>query len=100
MPRLILINGAPGCGKSTLARRYADRFPLTLNLDIDLIRGQLGRWKDDPGAAGALARDIAVAAARTQLASGHNVRPAADGGVGAAEGRRRRHRGRTDRGGV
>jgi predicted kinase len=38
MPRMILLNGPPSCGKSTLARRYAQEHPLSLNLDVDRIR--------------------------------------------------------------
>ena len=45
MPHLVLINGAPASGKSTLARMYADEHPLTLALDIDVLRAMLGcRW--------------------------------------------------------
>lgn len=73
MPQLILLNGPPGCGKSTLARRYVDEHPLALNLDIDRVRGLIGRWSDNPHAAGLLARQIALAAARAHLASGHDV---------------------------
>ena len=70
---MIVLNGPPGCGKSTLARMYADEHPLTLNLDIDRIRSLIGRWRDDPHAAGLLARAIALAAARAHLAAGHDV---------------------------
>jgi predicted kinase len=73
VPRLILLNGPPAAGKSTLARRYADQHPLTLILDIDRIRAQLGGWRDDPGRSGLLAREIGVAAARTHLARGFDV---------------------------
>jgi len=70
---LLLLNGPPGVGKSTLAARYVDEHPLALNLDIDLLRGQLGRWRDDPLSAGIAARALALAAARTHLLSGHDV---------------------------
>ncbi|HEY0500622.1 MAG TPA: AAA family ATPase [Kutzneria sp.] len=70
---LLLLNGPPGVGKSTVAARYVDDHPLALNLDIDLLRAQLGRWPEDPGRAGLLARDLAVAAARTHLLAGHDV---------------------------
>jgi predicted kinase len=73
MPRLILLNGPPACGKSTLARRYVDEHPLALNLDVDRLRSLLGRWRDDPHAAGLLAREVALAAARVHLASEHDV---------------------------
>lgn len=52
---------------------FADEHPLALNLDIDQVRGFLGRWRDDRHAAGLLARAIALAAARTHLAAGHDV---------------------------
>ena len=46
MPRLIVLNGTPGCGKSTLARMFADDHPLALNLDIDQVRGFLASHPD------------------------------------------------------
>lgn len=73
MVRLVLINGAPASGKSTLARRYADDHPLVLALDIDVILGMLGRWLDDPYASGLAARRMAIEMARTHLTSGHDV---------------------------
>ncbi|ATE54970.1 AAA family ATPase [Actinosynnema pretiosum] len=73
MPRLILLNGPPACGKSTVARRYADEHPLALDLDVDLVRALIGRWRDARREAGLLARAIALAAARTHLAAGHDV---------------------------
>jgi hypothetical protein len=33
---------------------YVDGHPLTLDLDIDRIRGLIGRWRDTPEAAGVL----------------------------------------------
>ncbi|PRY56544.1 AAA family ATPase [Glycomyces artemisiae] len=73
MPRLILLNGAPAVGKSTLARRYAADRPLALVLDLDQLRRTLGRWRDDPGGAGLRARSIAVAMVREHLAAGYDV---------------------------
>ncbi len=73
MPRLLLINGLPGSGKSTLARRYAQEHPLSLCLDIDVIRGLLGAWKEQPSDAGLLARRLATAMARRVLGEGHDV---------------------------
>lgn len=73
MPQLIFINGAPGSGKSTLARRLVDSRPLALLLDVDTLRGQLGQWRENPGAAGLAARRIALEVARTHLVAGLDV---------------------------
>jgi predicted kinase len=70
---LILLNGAPGSGKSTLAQLYVDDHPLALNLDIDRIRGLLGRWQDDVTRGGLLARALTLAMARTHIDAGHDV---------------------------
>jgi predicted kinase len=71
--RLIVVNGPPGCGKSTLARRYVEDHPLALSLDVDRIRDLLGGWRERPQAAGLLARAICLAAARVHLTAGHDV---------------------------
>jgi predicted kinase len=69
---LLLINGAPGVGKSTLAQGYADEHPLSLIIDIDWIRGHLGQWaKLDQSKL--VARDLAAALARAHLLNGHDV---------------------------
>ena len=73
MPRLILLNGPPGGGKSTLARRYVEDHPLALDLDIDRIRDLIGGWREQPAPAGRLARAVALAGARAHLAGGHDV---------------------------
>jgi predicted kinase len=70
---LVLINGLPGSGKSTLARRYAEDHPLALVLDVDVVRGLLGAWPDDPANAGMLARDLALTMARVHLVGGRDV---------------------------
>jgi predicted kinase len=73
VPRLILLNGPPACGKSTLAQRYIEDHPLALNLDIDRIGQLIGGWHTDRHATGTLARAAALAAARVHLAAGHDV---------------------------
>jgi predicted kinase len=70
---LLLLNGPPGVGKSTMAARYVDDHPPALNLDLDVLRGQIGGWQADPARAGVLTRAIALAAARPHLSAGHDV---------------------------
>jgi predicted kinase len=52
---------------------YVDEHPLALNLDVDRIRGLIGGWRELADQSGPLAREIALAAARTHLAAGHDV---------------------------
>lgn len=71
--RLILLNGAPGLGKSTLARLWADRHPMTLCCDVDVLRSLVGGWQGDRAQAGRLARAFAVAGMRAHLDGGSSV---------------------------
>jgi len=73
MAVLILLNGPPASGKSTIAQRFVDNQQLALNLDIDIVRGLLGDWLTEPTAAGLMARSLALTMAETHLASGHTV---------------------------
>lgn len=73
MPRLVLLNGPPGIGKSTVARRYVADHPLALCLDVDDVRRSLGAWDTDAATSGELARDLAAAMAAAHLGAGHDV---------------------------
>ncbi len=73
MPFLLLINGAPGSGKSTVASALAARRPMALALDVDGIKHALGEWDVDPLASGLQARRLALAAAGQHLADGYDV---------------------------
>jgi predicted kinase len=70
--RLVLLNGPPAIGKSTLARRYVADNPLALCLDIDEVRGRLGQWDSHPQSK-PIARTLALQMARTHLANGYQV---------------------------
>ncbi|MFI0467680.1 AAA family ATPase [Saccharopolyspora sp. 5N102] len=73
MPRLIHLNGPPGIGKSTLARRYVDDHVGVLNLDIDQLRGLIGGWRDRFAETGEIVRPMALSMAGTHLRSGRDI---------------------------
>ena len=73
MPRLVHLNGPPGIGKSTLARRYIEDHPLAFCLDIDGFRRLIGRWDEHERESGRLARRMALQLAATHLSGGHDV---------------------------
>jgi predicted kinase len=73
MPLVLHINGAPGVGKSTLARLWADRHPGTLLLDIDALRTWVSGWRDDFEATGAAVRPAALAMLAAYVAQGGGV---------------------------
>lgn len=73
MSRLIHLNGPSRVGKSTLARRYVDDHPGTLALDLDVLAGLIGGWRDDFHTALETARDHGRAMAIRHLRSGHDV---------------------------
>lgn len=73
MARLILLNGPPGIGKSTLAERYVDKHPGVLNLDIDRIARLIGGFRADFSIAITMARTLALDMASSHLQRGHDV---------------------------
>ncbi|WP_343908761.1 AAA family ATPase [Nocardioides aquiterrae] len=73
MSRLIHLNGPPGVGKSTLARRYVADHPGTLNCDVDVLRSLVGGWEADFVGAGALIRPAALAMIEAYLGTGQDV---------------------------
>lgn len=71
--RLVLINGAPGSGKSTIAQALAQDRSMTLALNIDGLKHSLGRWDEDPSASGLHARRLTLALASEQLRAGFDL---------------------------
>lgn len=71
--RLIHLNGAPGAGKSTLAKELVAAQPGWLNLDIDVLRRQIGGWEHDHATTGNLVRPLALAMIAAHLVGGRDV---------------------------
>jgi predicted kinase len=69
-PRLILLNGLPGVGKSTVAAAWSQRHPGTLNLDIDVVRSLISGAAPDTAEP---ARALGLAMAVEHLHGGHDV---------------------------
>lgn len=73
MPRLIHLNGLSRVGKSTMARRYATEHAGVLDLDVDVLVGLVGGWREDFPSAFAVAREHAKLLGVSHLAQGHDV---------------------------
>lgn len=69
---LLVLNGAPGVGKSALADRYAGEHPLALVVEIDELRRRLGQWRTVDESK-VVARELAVELTRAHLRTGHDV---------------------------
>jgi 2-phosphoglycerate kinase len=72
-PKLILINGPLGIGKSTITRLYADEHPLTLMLDIDGVWSMISHWREQKDASAPLSKEMALALASINLRAQHDV---------------------------
>ncbi len=72
-PKLIILNGPLGTGKSTLATRYADAHPVTLNLDIDHVWSMISHWREQKEITGPLSKKMALSMAMVALSDGHDV---------------------------
>lgn len=72
-PNLIHINGPPGIGKSTIARRYLAEHPLALCIDTDQIIASMGRWQEHEDEARERTFVIAKAMAEAHLLAGLDV---------------------------
>jgi hypothetical protein len=71
--QIVLINGAPGSGKSTAAQQLAQDIRLALALNIDVIKHSLGQCETDATGAGQQARRPALAMADEHVGAGNDV---------------------------
>lgn len=72
-PKLILLNGSHGVGKSTISQRYVDDHPMALNLDIDKIWFMIGHWQQERLRSHEQKMKLSYALAETHLNEGYDV---------------------------
>jgi predicted kinase len=72
-PKLILLDGFAGVGKTTIAERYIADNPLAMVLEEDRIIVTLGQWLKHEEKARELVFELGKAMVATHLESGHDV---------------------------
>jgi predicted kinase len=72
-PKLIMLGGFAGCGKTTIANRYVSETPLALSIEGDEIITKLGQWRENINEAIASKLSLTLAMAAAHLKDGHTV---------------------------
>ncbi len=71
--KLIIINGSPAAGKSTLARKLHEDIPMSLLADVDSWRKLIAGWRDKREESLKVAYVFLVAAVDAYLGTGNSV---------------------------
>ena len=71
--KLIILNGPPGVGKSTVAKKLHDEMPMSLLIEGDEWRRQISHWKEHREASHDLVYAIKIAAADAAFKMGSTV---------------------------
>jgi predicted kinase len=72
-PKLVLLYGAAGVGKTTIASRYINEHPFALGVDGDELIVMIGQWLANEEAARRQVFEFTKAMAAIHLKSGHDV---------------------------
>lgn len=72
-PKLILLNGFAGAGKSTIAKMYIAEHPLAMVIEGDELIVNMGSWQTNEDEARRLVFLLTKAMARTYLAESYDV---------------------------
>lgn len=73
VPKLILLHGFAGIGKTTIAERYMNERPLTMLLEAERVGAMLGQWLKYEVEARELLYKLSQPMTATYLKAGHNV---------------------------
>jgi len=71
--KLIILNGSPAAGKSTVAKKLHESMPFSLLADVDVWRKLVGAWQENRSESLKLAYVFTVAAVDSYLGTGHDV---------------------------
>ncbi|HSW77742.1 MAG TPA: AAA family ATPase [Candidatus Chromulinivoraceae bacterium] len=72
-PRLILLNGFAGSGKTTIGKEYINEHPLTLLIEGDELIVNIGQWLSNELEARSHVFELTKAMTKTHLAVGRDV---------------------------
>lgn len=72
-PKLILLNGPAGVGKTTIAQLYIDDNPLAMSISGDDLIAMMGQWLQYEPQARTRVFELTKLIARAQLQAGHDV---------------------------
>ncbi len=71
--KLILINGPPGVGKSTVAEKLHKAIPLSYLLEIDALRRNIANYREQVKESGELSYDVSTAIVEACFNAGSDV---------------------------
>lgn len=71
--KLIILNGPPGVGKSTLATRLAEKVPGTEIIEIDVLRRTIPEYREHRKESILAAYNLALAALKEHFSQGRSV---------------------------
>jgi predicted kinase len=72
-PKLVLLHGFAGVGKTTIAERYAGKHPLTMILEAERVGAMLSRWLEHEARARELLLKLGQVMTATCLSTDHDV---------------------------